>query len=154
MSQDQRPSQLFKVLDFDRHNHINATICEWLTLGDFVLLCQTCKHLYERRAAILSDFIDINTRLQHYFDDPLAFRAQQGQWQVLLSGPFALQAMECFNGAAPVLDIFADGDEILSYLKKAENYEGGVEMLNVSASKSYNHFEQRKANARHRVGHK
>lgn len=136
MTQGQQLSKLlFKVLEIDRHDPITATLCEWLSLEDCALLCQTCKYLHVRRTTILSDFIDINTRLQYYFDDPIAFRAQQRQWQLLLSGPFALQATERPYRTAPVLDIYADhlgGETVISYLK-AENYKSCNVKLNVSS---------------------
>lgn len=135
MTEEQKPHKLLlKILDFDRHDLVTAKICEWLTLGDCALLCQTCKRLYERRSSILSDFIDINTRLRYYFDDPLTFRAKLGQWQALLSGPFTLQAAECSYGASPVLDIYADefsGNFIIAYLKSAENYKSSIVRVNV-----------------------
>lgn len=135
MTQDQKPSQfLFKVLHFDRHDSITKSVCKWLTLGDFVLLCQTCKYLHERRTTIFSDFVDINTRLRYYFDDPIRFRAKLGQWRALLSGPFALQAAECSYGAAPVLDIYADnfgGDMIIAHLKSVEHYKPSIVKFNV-----------------------
>lgn len=135
MTQGQKLSDLvLKFLDFDRHDPITATLCEWLTWADCVQLCQTCKYLYDRRTTILSDFIDINTRLQYYFDDPIAFRAQQRKWQALLSGSFALQASFGSDGAAPVLDIYADdvgGEMVISYLKTAENYKASAVKLNV-----------------------
>lgn len=122
--------QLYKwpeVLEFDRHSPITASLYQSLTLSDCLLLCQTCKYLYEKRATILSHFTDLNTRLLNYFNDPVKFRRCQGDSNALLSGPFVLHALECYSGTTSMLDIYVrrgfDADELTAFLENSEKYE-------------------------------
>ncbi|RBR22568.1 hypothetical protein FVER53590_00052 [Fusarium verticillioides] len=107
----------------------------FLTLPDFLALFQVCKRLYISKNDILGLICGINATLKSFVVDATMFRSQLGQYNAVISGPFALNFFQLGSNKVSKLDIFvkegADADQFTEYLQRTGEYknDSGVDMI-------------------------
>ncbi|KAH8883191.1 hypothetical protein GQ53DRAFT_432057 [Thozetella sp. PMI_491] len=106
---------------------ILEALSSYLTVADFLVLCQACKRLDKLKHWVLGKVSNVNIRLKDFLGDPVAFRSHMARCGGLISGPFALDILELSHRRVPYLDVFIkEGDGVggfFDYLEEKEKYE-------------------------------
>ncbi|PNP85051.1 hypothetical protein FNYG_01576 [Fusarium nygamai] len=104
----------------------------FLTLPDFLALFQVCKRLYTSKNNILRFICGINAALKSFVIDATIFRSKLGQYNAVISGPFALNFFQLSSNKVSKLDIFvkegADADQFMDYLQRTGEYKNDSEV--------------------------
>ncbi|KAI1496142.1 hypothetical protein F5X99DRAFT_422356 [Biscogniauxia marginata] len=123
----QRQSRWVELFDPEKYYPFVRLLSSYLTIADFLLLCQACKGLDVLKGFMLRKFSNINVRLRDFVDDPVMFRSQLGNYGALISGPFALNIFELGRHQVLYLDVFikdgANADQFTDYIQETEKYQ-------------------------------
>ncbi|KAI0165885.1 hypothetical protein GGR57DRAFT_449131 [Xylariaceae sp. FL1272] len=126
---------------------IQTRIFRELDTRSIVNLCQTS---YGMRTDIRAYLWEINEKLERYFDNPQAFRAELGRVDGLISGSFALQFFACTYWPESDLDLnIREGEgveEMTDYLIEREGYifstDKDIEHIRYAEMASYGTLEE------------
>ncbi|EWG35851.1 hypothetical protein FVEG_00052 [Fusarium verticillioides 7600] len=119
----------------------------FLTLPDFLALSQVCKRLYISKNDIFRLICGINATLKSFVADATMFRSQLGQYNAVISGPFALNFFQLGSNKVSKLDIFvkegADADQFTEYLQRTGEYKNNSEVDMVRSQRQESAIHER-----------
>ena len=125
-NESQRQSIWVELFNHEKYYTVVEVLSPYLTIADFLVLCQVCKGLDGLKNYMLRKIFNINVRLRDFVNDPVMFRSQLGNYGALISGSFALNI---FVGHRKVLylDVFindrANADQFINYIRENEKYQ-------------------------------
>ncbi|RYP53210.1 hypothetical protein DL769_010558 [Monosporascus sp. CRB-8-3] len=105
-NESQRQSRWVELFDPENYYPVLEVLFSYLTIADFLVLCQVCKGLDGLKNCMLKKISNINVRLRDFVDDAVMFRSQLGNYGALISGPFALNSFELGYRKVLCLDVF------------------------------------------------
>ena len=101
-----RPLRFVELLDPQKYYPVLELLSSYLTVADSLALCRVCKVLDGLKNYMLRKISNINVRLKGFVDDPVMLRSQLGNYNALISGPFALNIFEMGHQTVRYLDVF------------------------------------------------
>jgi hypothetical protein len=123
----QRQSRWVELFNPETYYPVLEMLSSYLTIADFLVLCQVCKRLDGLKDCILRRISSVNVRLRDFVNDPIMFRSQLGNCGALISGSFALNFFELSRSKVLYLDVFVkDGpnaDQFTNYMRQNERYQ-------------------------------
>ncbi|KFH40863.1 hypothetical protein ACRE_084410 [Hapsidospora chrysogenum ATCC 11550] len=126
-NQVRRQSRWVELFDPETYYPVLERLSSYLTIADFLVLCQVCRRLAGLKDCILRKISSVNIRLRDFVDDPTMFRSQLGNCGALISGSFALNLFELSRYKVLYLDVFVrdgpDTDHFTNYIRETEKYQ-------------------------------
>ncbi|RYP26154.1 hypothetical protein DL767_008150 [Monosporascus sp. MG133] len=126
-NESQRQSRWVELFDPENYYPVLEVLSSYLTIADFLVLCQVCKGLDGLKNCMLRKISNINVRLRDFVDDAVMFRSQLGNYGALISGLFALNIFELGHRKVLYLDVFiedgANADQFTKYIREIEKYQ-------------------------------
>lgn len=122
-----RHTSWVELFDPEKYYAVLKSLSSFLTIADFLVLCQACKGFDKLKKCMLRKVSKINVWLSDCMDDTVMFRIQLGNCGALISGAFALSMLELGQRQVQHLDVFVrdgtDADHFTNDIRETENYQ-------------------------------